>query len=122
MIFKKIKIVLLGYIACITGSIYCWSNVIKNDTDGEIFVTVEYAAPGICSQANRTVSRGGEVSIDSGVCCAQKVTVRSTTGTAKGQSYSLDTPRAGLDMTCSNFRVRVYINTAKTLMAEAVLY
>jgi hypothetical protein len=121
MIYTKIKIVLLACLAFISGSVYCWGNFVKNETDGEIFVTIEYAASGICSPENRTVSRGGEINIDSKICCAQKVTVRSTTGTVKGQAYSFDTPRAGLNMTCATFRVRVFIATDKTLMAEAHL-
>ncbi|HTM06467.1 MAG TPA: hypothetical protein VL201_04450 [Patescibacteria group bacterium] len=121
MLSSQITRMILVYSACLVSSAYCWNNVIQNDTNGEIVVTIDYAAPGICSPENRILQAHSQVNIDSKVCCAQKVTIRASSGTTKGQTYSLDTPRAGLDMTCAHFYVRVYIATGNILMAEAHL-
>lgn len=110
--------------ACLinTGTtIFCWNNVIKNDTNGEILVKIQYAGGGICSPETRILQPNEEINVDSKICCAQTIFVRVSSGSLSGQTYSLETPRAGINMTCAHFRVRVYGTTGNVLIAEATL-
>lgn len=115
-IFKTFILVGLG---SISSAALCWNNVIKNDTNGEIVVTIQYAGAGICSPETRILQANQEVTIDSKICCAESVIIRASSGTLSGQTYSLETPRAGINMTCAHFRVRVYGAAGNVLMAEA---
>ncbi|RTL06798.1 hypothetical protein EKK58_03740 [Candidatus Dependentiae bacterium] len=105
----------------VSSVVLCWNNTIKNDTNGEIVVTITYAGVGICSPEIRVLEPNQEITVDSKICCAESVSIRASSGTMSGQTYYLDTPRAGINMTCAHFRVRVYGATGNKLMAEANL-
>lgn len=117
---NKALIVMLFTSTCST--LLCWNNVIKNETDGQIVATVIYAGAGICSPITRIIDQGQEVTIDSGICCAERVTVRSTSGTLSGKEYTVNPPRAGINMTCAHFKVRVYEGVDGVLRAEAAIF
>lgn len=101
---------------CISGSVYCQSNIIRNTTYGEITVHVEYANPNMCPPVSITVPRYRTKAFDvQQTCCARKVTILRP-GT--DQSYEIDLSPVDANKTCSRFEIRVSIAFGNILAAE----
>jgi hypothetical protein len=108
-------------IFCTTQASAWYANFI-NDTDGEIVVQVIYSAPGICAAERKIIARGSFDTFETSICCTDAVEVTATSGKAKGDTYRFSPPRAGLGMTCANYRVHIKTTQEGKLTAEAALY
>jgi hypothetical protein len=102
----------------LSTAVYGWQSTITNSSDGQILVTVSYAGGGAYEDRTITVNAGasGTILAPGGLHegCAQTVTVRSTSGTAVGKTVSVETQRAGINMTCANFVVEVSNSTTNS--------
>jgi hypothetical protein len=119
MKFRKYYGLILGLTVLVTDQLFAWKIALINETDGDTVTRVTYTDPTICSEQSKMLSKGEHGAIDTGPCCPHDIFVESHGGKAKGCWYKLIPPRAGTNMTCANFTVRIHNTADNKIIAEA---
>jgi hypothetical protein len=92
---------------------------IRNNTDGEVMITVIYSGHGVYTPASRLIGAGEQIRVFAAEGCVESVEVIATSGQSKGQVYSLKTPRQGLGMTCASVHMTISNASDGSLIAQA---
>lgn len=101
---KNNLILLLSGLILSSATLFSYTIKIKNSTDSDMKIRIEYGGPGVCSPDTWALPAYGQIEKGVGGCCAKPgVKFRAETGSLRGQEVSYDPPRTGFGLSCRSW-------------------